>query len=229
MIAAMLLAHLAGDYILQWDGLANWKSRALSGVVFHSLIVLAVTYLFAWLVNPHWWFWVLFIGVFHFLIDAFQLRFRPAIAPLIRFFLDQLAHLFIIGAALFGGGYLDGRMLQVGLPLRLAPENILVFLLPLAFVTMPAWVVVKFAAYGLVRGTAPDFGGSNKYLGMMERLLIVLFVALGQFYMIPVIIFPRFFLEWPIVLRQGDTAVYLAELFLSVILATAAGILLSML
>jgi hypothetical protein len=27
MVIGMFLAHLVGDYILQWDGLARWKSR----------------------------------------------------------------------------------------------------------------------------------------------------------------------------------------------------------
>jgi hypothetical protein len=27
MVATMFLAHLVGDYVLQWDGLAQWKSR----------------------------------------------------------------------------------------------------------------------------------------------------------------------------------------------------------
>jgi hypothetical protein len=36
MIAAMLLAHIVVDYVLQWDGLARWKSERLSGVVAHG-------------------------------------------------------------------------------------------------------------------------------------------------------------------------------------------------
>jgi hypothetical protein len=39
MIVALFLAHLVGDYVLQWDKLANWKSRALPGVLAHGLIV----------------------------------------------------------------------------------------------------------------------------------------------------------------------------------------------
>ena len=40
MIAAMLLAHIVADYVLQWDGLVRWKSERLSGVVVHGGIVL---------------------------------------------------------------------------------------------------------------------------------------------------------------------------------------------
>ncbi len=224
MIAAMFLAHLVGDYILQWDSLAAWKSQSLSGAAFHSLIVLATTWLFALLINPAWWPWVLFIGVWHFVIDASQLWVKLPVSPLARFMLDQLAHFVVILLALSVSGYLDQAAWQAGWQ----PEKALLYLLPFAFVTMPAWVVVKFTAYGLVKGTAPDFGDNSKYLGMMERILIMVFVALGQFYLVPLVILPRFALEWLEVVRWEDTAVYLAELLASVTLAVAAGLILRM-
>ena len=39
MITSMFLAHLVGDYILQWDSLAMWKSREYKGVLAHTLVV----------------------------------------------------------------------------------------------------------------------------------------------------------------------------------------------
>jgi len=45
MVIAMYLAHLVGDYVLQWDALARWKSRELKGVLAHGMIVLIVTWL----------------------------------------------------------------------------------------------------------------------------------------------------------------------------------------
>ena len=47
MIISMFLAHLVGDYILQWDELALWKSREYKGVFVHGLIVSIITFLFA--------------------------------------------------------------------------------------------------------------------------------------------------------------------------------------
>ena len=228
MIAAMFLAHLVGDYILQWNSLAAWKSKSLSGVAFHSLIVLVATWLFALFINPAWWPWVLFIAVLHFVIDASQLWVRLPVSPLARFMLDQLAHFVVILLALSVGGYLDLGQALATWQTGWQQEKALFYLLPFAFVTMPAWVVVKFTAYGLVKGTAPDFGGNSKYLGMMERILMMVFVALGQFYLVPLVILPRFALEWPEVARREDTAVYLAELLASVTLAVAAGLILRM-
>ena len=57
MITAVLLAHLVGDYILQWNALAILKSKALKGVIAHGAIVWAVTWLMTALFNPAWWPW----------------------------------------------------------------------------------------------------------------------------------------------------------------------------
>ena len=55
MVIAMFLAHLVGDYILQWDSLAQWKAREFRGVVVHSLILFLVTAAFALPFQPTWW------------------------------------------------------------------------------------------------------------------------------------------------------------------------------
>ena len=225
MIIAMFLAHLVGDYILQWNSLAAWKSRELKGVIAHCLVVFAVTWLFILPFDPSWWPWVIFIGVAHFLIDAIQLRFKPPISALARFSLDQVAHFIVITVALAGGSYLDlAALWQNGLTL-LQSDLLLIYFFGYAFVTMPAWVLVKFTAYGLVQGSAPQFGDSSKYLGIMERLLMTTFVAVGQYFLVPVVILPRLLMEWPQVANDERAPVYLAELLTSVILAVIVGIL----
>lgn len=185
MTIAMILAHLVGDYILQWNRLAQWKSRDLKGVAVHCLIVLAVTWLFSLPFDPHWWPWVLFIGGLHFVIDAGQLLWQPRLAPLARFTLDQAAHFGVILLALVAGGAVDVSSITAVLLTFLQDEQQLLYLLGYAFVTMPAWVVVKFVAYGLVNGSTPEFGDNGKYLGILERLLMTTFVALGQFLPLP--------------------------------------------
>lgn len=202
MVMAMILAHLVGDYILQWNTLAAWKARAMTGVLVHCLVVTAVTLLFAALVDTTFLPWAFFISFMHFLIDAFGLRYKLPITPLGRFTVDQSMHMAVIFLALVGGGYLDMGILTVGLAAGLQSEQLMLYLLGYAFVTMPAWVVVKFAAYGLVKGGPPEFSGQDKYPAMLERLLIVTFVALGQFYLAPLVILPRLMMEWP---RRAET------------------------
>lgn len=225
MIIAMFLAHLVGDYILQWNSLAAWKSRALNGVIAHCLVVLAVTWLFILPFNPAWWPWVLLIGAAHFAIDAVQLRVKLPVPELARFTLDQLSHGVVITLALAGGGYLDLGAVARSSLLVLQSDWLLIYLLGYAFVTMPAWVLVKFTAYGLVQGAAPQFGDSSKYLGILERLLMTTFVAVGQYYLVPMVILPRLLMEWPQAANEERAPVYLAELLASVALAVLVGLL----
>ena len=227
MIISMLLAHLVGDYILQWNKLAYWKSRALKGVVVHCSIVLGVTWLFAFPFDPTWWDGVLFIGGLHFLIDASQLLLKPRMAPIVRFALDQAAHFLVIFMVLAWGGFLDLSNVTVQLTAVFHDDRLLLYLLGYAFVTMPAWVIIKFLAYGLVQGDAPDFGGNSKYLGIAERVLMTTFVAMGQFLLVPLVAAPRLFMEWREISANEQTAVYLAELLVSVMLAVLIGLALS--
>lgn len=225
MIIAMFLAHLVGDYILQWNSLAAWKSRSLAGVTVHCLVVLAVTWLFILPFNSSWWPWVLFIGFAHFIIDSVQLKIKLPIPELARFALDQAAHILVISLALVGGGYVETAVLLQNSLAWLQNDLLLIYLLGYAFVTMPAWVLVKFTAYGLVQGGAPQFGGSSKYLGILERLLMTTFVAVGQYLLVPLVILPRLVMEWPQATTSDQTDVYLAELLVSITLAVLVGML----
>ena len=230
MIIAMFLAHLVGDYILQWDSLALWKSRELKGVLAHGLVVTFITFLFILPFDPAWWQGAAFISILHITIDAVQLKVKPPVPPLFRFILDQIAHFTVIIVALAMGGYLTLATALPSLAQAIQNERIWLYLLGYAFVTMPAWVLVKFAAYGLIKGSPPAFPGiSNKYLGILERILITTFVALGQFILVPLIAIPRLVVEWPMVKDGEETAVYLAEFLASITLAVIIGLALSLL
>lgn len=247
MILAMLLAHLFGDYILQWDNLSLWKSKRLSGVLLHGLIVLTVTLLFAILIEPTWWPWAFVIGLTHTLIDALELPIRRRMTErqtgkgaLLLFVVDQTAHLTIIALALIWSGYLDAPNFTAGFIAATADNRLLTVALGYAFLTMPAWILIRFIICGLMNGTAPDFslplGG--KYLSMLERGLILTFILFGQFLLIPLATLPRLLLESSRAVAQaadgGDAGIrrvvgrynllYAAELLVSVGLAVAIGL-----
>lgn len=52
------------------------------------------------------------------------------------------------------------------------------------------------------------------------------FVAVGQYYLVPVVILPRLLMEWPQMANEERAPVYLAELLVSVTLAVLVGLLL---
>lgn len=224
MVVAMLLAHLVGDFILQWDRLAHWKSREFKGIIFHGVIILIVTWAFTLPFDPTWWWGVLFITIVHFFIDAIQYYVKLPVTPLVRFLLDQVAHFLVIFIALIWGGFLSPMSLGRDLLSSINDTPILAALLGYAFITMPAWVFLKFAIYGVVKGSAPNFPeGPNKYIGITERLIIATMIAFGQFLLIPLVALPRLILDWPRVVRSGREPIYTSELIASVTLAAAVG------
>ncbi|MEM7118660.1 MAG: DUF3307 domain-containing protein [Chloroflexota bacterium] len=225
MVVAMFLAHLVGDYILQWDQLALWKSRELNGVLVHGSIVVFITWLFSLPFDSSWLWGVLLIGVTHILIDAAPLYIPLPLSPLGRFVVDQLLHFIVIFLALILGGYLHVQTLFADIVVALQSDRTLTFMLGYAFVTMPTWVLVKFLAYWIVKGSPPLFPGiSNKYIGIFERLIITTCVALGQFFLVPIVAAARLALEWQRVKESEQTAVYLVELLVSLLIAVAVGL-----
>ena len=234
MIIALFLSHLVGDFILQWNGLAAWKSTSQKGVLVHCLLVFLTTWFFARLFDPGWWPWVFFIGSSHMVIDGGQLwlrqRFRwphQGSFALARFALDQILHVGVIVFALSASGYLSPLDPGRDLLLALRQHPWLAYGLGYAFILMPAWVTVKFFVYGLVQDVVPDFrSGSDKYVGIMERVLITTFVVLGQYILVPLVTLPRLLLGGRELAREDGKNLYLAELLASVLLAVAVGLVL---
>ena len=241
MILAMLLAHLVGDYILQWDNLSRWKSEKIGGVLVHGLIVTLVTLLFALPFDPSWWPWAIFIGVSHTTIDLLELPLKRRMVTdcsgqkaLSLFLTDQLAHLMVIALALTWSGYLSTSAPFDDLAAAASANPLLTIAVAYAFLTMPAWIIIKFFVHGLVNDTAPDFSLAfgSKYFGIVERSIIATLILLGQFLLLPLVALPRLIFEWPqaasTTLSDPRTArrrniIYLAELVVSIALAVAIG------
>ncbi len=231
MITANILAHLVGDFILQPNALARWKSKSQAGVLVHGLIVLLVTLAITVPIDRQWWPWAVVIGVAHTIVDSVQLWARQATAfqergtpAFVRFIGDQFLHLSIILLALVFSGYLAVENPAGSLITALQQTQGLTLLLGYSFIMMPAWVVGKFFVYGVICNMPADFAGSDKYIGMLERILITTFVLLGQYMLIPVVWLPRLLLETPYLEGKGATTRYVAELLTSLTLAVGTGL-----
>jgi Protein of unknown function (DUF3307) len=237
MVIAMYLAHLVGDYVLQWDALARWKSRELKGALAHGMIVLVVTWLLSLPFDTSWWPWVVVIGLTHTAVDAATLWLGKRLplqgngtVALARYLIDQVVHVGIITLVLVWSGYLAMPSGTAGLMAELRHHRLLVLALGYTFVTLPAWILVQFTVYGLVDGSAPDFSRSaNKYMGILERGLITTCVITGQFLLVPLVTLPRLILEGPQVQGSNRATLYVTELLASVTLAVAIGLVLRLL
>ena len=108
MLAIMLLAHLLGDYVLQFDSLVRWKMRSILGVTAHGGIVTLATIACATLIDPSWWHYALLIGVIHTCVDVIRARVlhpKSATVDLILFVLDQIIHVTVIVLVVALSGY----------------------------------------------------------------------------------------------------------------------------
>lgn len=228
MFTMLLLAHLLGDYVLQFNALVRWKTRSLWGVAAHGAIVSAATLLAAALVSPAWWPYALLIGLSHTLIDVVRARLiRPA-APnveLLLFLLDQSLHVSIIALLVhWTGAPTLPQPTYSWLNLRAATP-----IAGLLLLLQPAWVLLRF----LVRGVwgaaaAPPLGIGEKYRPMLERVAIALLAFAGVGYLIPLALLPARIERLQgqehsimIMIHSGDSWI---ETMLSILLALSVGL-----
>lgn len=181
MLTVLLAGHLAGDFLLQSDGLVRRK-RKLPFLGLHAAIVTLVTALFCGSVHP------LLLGavfVLHFLIDLVKVR---GLGDGLRgFLLDQGLHLLslLVLARLFPAVFAEGIW-----PMLAGPENLPAYL---AAVTLLNGLLLSlpFGAILVGKATAPftrDLPEEGKGLpeggrtiGLLERFLVFVFTALGEF------------------------------------------------
>ncbi len=179
----------------------------------------------------------MFIGLTHTIIDGVELPLRKRLAAsnsevsaLGFLIVDQAIHLSLISFALVQSGYLELPSLSADILAALTDNRTLTYMLGYAFLTMPAWILVEFIVYGLIKGTAPDFSEAvkNKYISILERGLIATFVLSGQFILVPLVAAPRILVEWnQIIGNEKDSkrnGLFVAELLASVTLAVVIGL-----
>jgi len=227
MVKAMLLAHLLGDYVLQTDNLARWKSRSIWGVLAHGAVVTFSLWICSLPFATGWWPYALGIGALHTLIDIVRTKIgsKEPSTNLLLFLADQAAHALTIAAGLAWSGWLQPRPAETSLGTWLQNSSWLTFIIGYVLLTMPAWVSVHFLVRGMGADSTSLPGRSGeKYLGMIERGLIATFVLLGQFILIPLVVAPRVTLDGRNGRVEMEQIGYICELLISVSLAIVVGL-----
>lgn len=230
MAAMLIIAHLLGDYVLQFNFIARWKARSLWGVVAHGGIVTLVTLLCAALIDATWWPYALFIGVTHTLIDVVKAHLvhpKNAQEEMRTYLLDQVAHLLVI-ALTVTLSHAPSRSLFPALNAALTPAT-LAGIIGYTLLLQPAWVLLRFIVRGVWGAeAAPHLGAGEKFAPMAERALIATLVLVGPFYLAPLVLLPRRLttIQW-----QGNgvgvwmrLTTHWAETFLGTLLAIIVGL-----
>jgi hypothetical protein len=227
MIQAMFLAHLLGDYVLQSDHLARWKSRSLWGLLVHGALVTFSLWICSLPFAPDWWPYALCLGALHTLIDTVRVKIGPTkpSTALFLFLADQATHLLTIAVALAWSGWLESRPAETAFGTWLQSGHRLTFITGYVLLSMPSWVSVHFLVRGM-GGKSSSLPGrpGEKYLCMIERGLIATFVLVEQFSLIPLVVAPRLALDGRSGRLETEQTGYISELLISIGLAVAVGL-----
>jgi hypothetical protein len=188
LLILQFIAHMLADYTFQselWveekkaNGIWSWA------MIRHVLVVLFISYVLA-----NQWFFIipsLIIAFSHMVIDGNKEKMRLG---KYTFFIDQAWHLVIISGVviLFEKYCAINPIIQLSLN-----THYLIIIAAFLFCTKPANILIKeiFKYYKIVIPQIPNNGilpipnndllNAGKIIGIMERILTVTFVLLGQY------------------------------------------------
>ena len=178
LFTKLLLAHMLGDFVFQplrWvlhKEARKFRSRFL---YYHMGVHGVLTAVALW--DPSSWPLLVIIVVSHYLIDLGKIYLQPKFRnPSIPFFLDQSAHVLVLYGVAFHSR-LPEHLIQVF-------ENLdWPLITAIVFVTMPAALIMNKVLEPLSNQIEIDhksLPNAGKFIGMLERLFVLLFIILGR-------------------------------------------------
>lgn len=178
LFTKLLLAHLIGDFLLQplkWVLHKEANKIASKFLYLHILLHFGVTMLILW--DLDYWRMALIIALSHYLIDLAKIYVNPLFRrKAIPFFIDQLLHILVLYCLVYYTNLWEhSRSLfeQLDWPLITA----------IVFVSFPAAIVMGKLLEGMSQQISIDhksLPNAGKYIGILERLFVLLFIILGR-------------------------------------------------
>ncbi|WP_299799976.1 DUF3307 domain-containing protein [uncultured Maribacter sp.] len=182
----LVLAHLIGDFVLQptrWV-LHKQSNKIKSKFLYlHVLLHFALYMLFLW--DLSLWRIALIVTIAHFVIDVLKLYSNDLFKnKSIPFFIDQILHILVIYCCAF---YTDLYTHTISLF-----ENLDWYLVTaIVFVTYPAAIIMGMILEGMSNQIETDhksLPNAGKYIGMIERLFVLIFIVIGRWEVIGLLI-----------------------------------------
>ncbi|WP_324026735.1 DUF3307 domain-containing protein [Maribacter sp. BPC-D8] len=182
----LVLAHLIGDFVLQptrWV-LHKQSNKIKSKFLYlHVLLHFALYMLFLW--DLSLWKIALIVTIAHFVIDVLKLYSNDLFkSKSIPFFIDQILHILVIYCCAF---YTDLYAHTISLF-----ENLDWYLVTaIVFVTYPAAIIMGMILEGMSNQIETDhksLPNAGKYIGMIERLFVLIFIVIGRWEVIGLLI-----------------------------------------
>lgn len=178
LFTKLFLAHLIGDFLLQPNKWVVHKeaNKVRSRYLYiHVLVHFVVAMLLLWDFDK--WKLVLIITLFHYLIDTLKLYVNPYFKnKAIPFFADQVLHIVVLYCCSFHANLWEQtQMLIKQLDWSLITS--------LVFVGYPASIIMAKLLEGMSQQIALDhksLPNAGKYIGIIERLFVLVFIILGR-------------------------------------------------
>lgn len=178
LLVKLLLAHLIGDFLLQPKGWVKAKEeKKLNSwqLYVHALVHGLLIMLLVW--DLSFFKWALLLMALHLVIDIIKLYLQTGKTGRFYFFADQAAHLLAILLVYFWyegfPDYAYGSLLN---------ERNLILVTILFFLTFPSSIIVKIFITRWSPGDNKEgsLAEAGKYIGIIERLLVFIFITTGH-------------------------------------------------
>lgn len=177
LFLSLVLAHLAGDFLLQptvW--VKDKKKKKIKSkylyyhVGLHFLLLLITTQF-----DSRYFLGVLFVVLSHFGIDCAKLYFEKKKTEKLWFFTDQLLHLAVIAIVVY-----CYYPYQIPISNLYSQQN-LALITALVLVTYVSAIVLKvlLSKWSEQLIKTDDTNNAGKYIGILERLFIFFFVVMN--------------------------------------------------
>lgn len=178
LFTKLLLAHLLGDFLLQplkWVLHKEANKAASKFLYFHVLLHFGLVLLLLW--DLGYWKMALIIAASHYLIDLAKIYATPYFSNrAIPFFIDQLLHLLVLYCLVYYNNLWEhSREILAHLDWRLITAVV--------FVSFPAAILMSKLMERMSEQISLDhksLPNAGKYIGILERLFVLLFIILGR-------------------------------------------------
>ncbi|HUQ67602.1 MAG TPA: DUF3307 domain-containing protein [Flavitalea sp.] len=182
----LLLSHLLTDFVLQpksWINDRNTRHFASAKLYVHGIVTALAA---LWVTGPEYWPVASIILVTHIVIDGWKSYQRDAI---IYFLLDQLLHLLVIAGCWY---FVFAHKNHLFSAYHAAANNYKWWILATAtiFLTTPAGILIgQLTKSWREKISNPgSLENAGKWIGIIERLIVFIFVLLGQYAAISLLI-----------------------------------------
>lgn len=178
----LFLAHILGDFVLQPSNLVEKRNQNVMYLLLHVLIHGAILCLLFVTELSTFWITILFIVVAHLAIDSLKIWIekKGVYKPVLLFCLDQAMHLSVLAGVLV---YTYGISYSVILSLYSVQNLMYLIAFLLITVVTPIFLRVFFSTWNneseFVNKRKESLLNAGMLIGIMERLIIVLFIQVG--------------------------------------------------